>query len=297
MAKRLLVGSVYASSEQRQREWFELQSEYLSKTTSDYDHVVVVNHPDTSAFDDHVKVVYKLDSDPTRIHGSQLHLDALNELHKYFLSVQDDYDCFLFLDNDAFPIRKNWEPLLANKMSSGQLTGRADRVKEIAVILRPEICEFRWHASVLYATKEGLRNLEFIFSPMHYLAGMGKDLLGNIEDDIHINYQATQVRDSVLPLVRTNQYNLHPVAFGIYYDMFYHHTFGSEHGVKTNSTPFDSLRNVGKYGYGDFYANKDYPYREIYAELMTDPVSFIAKLGGWSVDEYAEVAGVANVAR
>lgn len=288
MSKRLLVGSVYASSEQRQQEWFSLQSEYLAKTTNDYDHVVVVNHSDTSAFEGHVEVVYSLANDPTKIHGSTLHLSALKELHKYFLSVQNDYDCFLFLDNDAFPIRKDWEPLLASKMEQQACD------KEIAVILRTEICEFRWHASVLYATREGLRNLEFKFSSMDYLAGMGKDLLGNVENDIHLNYQATQARDSVLPLVRTNQYNLHPVAFGIYYDMFYHHTFGSEHGIKESSSPFNSLRNVGKYGYGDFYADKDYPYREIYAELMADPVSFIAKLGGWSVDEYAKVSGSAN---
>ena len=289
MSKRLLVGSVYASSSQRQQEWFRLQSEYLAETTNDYDHVVVVNHTDTSAFDGKVKVIGSSGADPTKEHESLLHLGALLQLHKYFLSVQDDYDCFLFLDNDAFPIRMNWEPLLLDKMLAGNTIK-----KEIAVVVRPEICEFRWHASVLYATKPGLRNLEFKFSPMDYLAGMGKDFLGNIEHDIHINYQSTRLRSLVLPLMRTNQYNLHPVAFGIYYDMFYHHTFGSEHGLQQYVGPFESLRNVGKYGYGDFYADKDYPYREIYAELMADPTRFIAKLGGWSVDDYAEVAGIAN---
>ena len=296
MSKRLLVGSVYASSEQRQREWFELQSAYLAKTTNDYDHVVVVNHPDTSAFDGQVKVIESQGTDPEKDHESLLHLNALVQLHKYFLSVQDEYDCFLFLDNDAFPVRKDWEPLLSEKMLSGQLMGHRAPVKEIAVVVRPEICEFRWHASVLYATKTGLRNLDFRFSTMDYLAGMGKDFLGNPEHDIHINYQSTKLRSLVLPLMRTNQYNLHPVAFGIYYDMFYHHTFGSEHGIQQYVEPFDSLRNVGKYGYGDFYADKDYPYRDIYVELMSDPTSFIARLGGWSTDEYAEVAGIANVA-
>jgi len=278
MSKRLLVGSVYASGNDRQQEWFGLQSAYLESTTQDFDHVIYVNHSDVRAFNG-VKVIGIAEADPTKTHGSVLHLNALRGLHRYFLSVQDDYDTFLFLDNDAFPIRKDWEHILSSKMED----------RDIAVIVRPELCEFRWHASVLFTTKNGLNNLVFEFSHMRYLAEMGKDFLGNTENDIHINYQAAHLRDKVFPLIRTNMYNVHPVACGVYYDMFYHHTFGSEHGLKADVKPFESLRYGGKYGYGDFYTDAAYPYREFYAALMRDAPKFIGNLAGWSKSAYAEV--------
>jgi len=282
MSKSLLVGSVYASSEKQQVEWFELQSRYLAATTHDFDHVVFVNHPDVSAFSDKVQVVGNCTADPTRTHCSKLHLQALNGLLDYFMSVRDLYDSFLFLDNDAFPVRCNWQDVLRNKMAGA----------DVAVIVRPEMCELRWHASVLFANKGGLNDLEFKFSPMHYLGSRGKDLLGNVEDDIHINYQAEELRSRVFPLVRTNQYNVHPIACGVYYDMFYHHTFGSEHGVKDDHQPFSSLRYGGKYGYGSLYTDPGYRYREFYHSLMEDPATFIGKLAGWSPEEYPKIRGV-----
>ena len=80
MSKSLLVGSVYASGEKQQMEWFELQSRYLAATTRDFDHVVFVNHPDVSAFSDKVQVVGNCTADPARTHCSKLHLQALNGL-------------------------------------------------------------------------------------------------------------------------------------------------------------------------------------------------------------------------
>ena len=284
MSKSLLVGSVFASTQPQQVEWLELQSRYLAATTHNFDHVVFVNHADTAAFDGKVKVIGNLKDDPTKIHSSVLHLQGLNCLRDYFLSAQDSYDGFLFLDNDAFPVRKGWQSVLQHKMAAA----------DIAVIVRPEMCEFRWHVSVLFVNKGGLNDLEFKFSPMHYLGSMGKDFLGNVEDDLHINYQSADMRDRVFPLLRTNQYNVHPVACGVYYDMFYHHTFGSEHGVKVERQPFASLRHGGKYGYGNFYTDPQYRYREFYSSLMEDPTGFIGKLAGWSKEEYPEIAGVVH---
>jgi len=292
MSKRLLVGSVYANSSKQQQEWFQLQSAYLQATTQDFDQVAFVNYSDTSGFDGKVKVVGSLTKNPVEIHDSAVHLNGLKGLQEYFLSVQNEYDRFLFLDSDAFPIRKNWEALLSRKMGGS---------KEIAVMVRPELCEFRWHVAVLYTTRIGLNNLEFKFSKMSYLAEMGKDFLGRVENDVHINYQAANLRDKVFPLMRTNQYNVHFVVCGIYYDMFYHHAFGSERGQKQTRpgkhrlTPHKSLRQGGKYSYGDFYADPNYPYKEFYANLMANPSSFINKLAGWSQSEYPEVGSISVI--
>ena len=289
MSKRLLVGSVYANSSKQQQEWFQLQSAYLQATTQDFDQVAFVNYSDTSGFDGKVKVVGSFVENPVPMNDSAVHLNGLKGLQKYFLSVQNEYDRFLFLDSDAFPIRKNWEALLSQKMGGP---------KEIAVMVRPELCEFRWHVAVLFTTRIGLNNVEFKFSKMHYLAEMGKDFLGHVEKDVHINYQAANLRDKVFPLMRTNQYNVHFVVCGIYYDMFYHHAFGSERGQKQTLpgkhrlTPHKSLRHGGKYSYGDFYADPNYPYKEFYANLMSNPSSFINKLAGWSQSEYPEVGSI-----
>jgi len=298
VAKRLLVGSVYANSSKQQQEWFQLQSAYLKATTCDFDHVIFVAHSDASAFDGKVKVVGTLSDDPINMHDSEVHLRGLIGLQDYFRSVQSEYDRFLFLDSDAFPIRKNWEALLSEKM-----VGRCcpeSQTKEIAIVVRPELCEFRWHPSVIFATRDGLNNLEFRFSKMTYLDALGKDFLGHVEHDVHVNYQEPQLRGRVLPLMRTNQHNVHFVACGVYYDMFYHHTFGAERGQKQQQprkyrlTPWKSLRGGGKYGYGDFYADSRYLYKEFYAELMANPSSFINKLAGWSQSEYPEIGCISK---
>ena len=298
MAHKLLVGSVYANSSKQQQAWFQLQSAYLQATTQNFDQVAFVNYSDTSAFDDKVKVVGSLPEDPLHMHDSLVHLKGLIGLHNYFLSVQNEYDRFLFLDSDAFPIRKNWEPLLSDKMCGHCCP--ASQTKEIAVMVRPELCEFRWHIAVLYTTRAGLNNLEFRFSELNYLASLGKDFLGHVEHDVHINYQESALRDRVFPLMRTNQYNLHFVACGVYYDMFYHHAFGTERGQKQlrpdkyRLTPHDSLRNGGKYGYGDFYSDPIYPYKAFYEDLMANPSVFINKLAGWAQSEYPVVESVSK---
>lgn len=298
MASKLLVGSVYASSSKQQQEWYQLQLAYLQATTQNFDHVVFVNSSDASAFVDKANVIGTLSDDPLHMHDSSVHLNGLISLHKYFRSVQNEYDSFLFLDSDAFPIRKNWEKVLSEKMV-GRCCPTAEE-KEIAVIVRPELCEFRWHASVLFATRAGLNKLEFRFSKMNYLDALGKDFLGHSEHDIHINYQEASLRDKVFPLLRTNQHNLHFVACGVYYDMFYHHTFGTGRGQKQSRpdkyrlTPHDSLRHGGKYGYGDFYVDPAYPYKAFYEDLMANPSVFINKLAGWSQSEYPAIESISK---
>lgn len=300
MSKRLLVGSVYASSEPTEMKWFLLKTAYLDATTQDFDHVVHVNESDVGAFEKHVEVIGNMRGvDVTALHGSALHVRGLQSLHNYFISVQDKYDRFLFLDGDAFPIRKNWESLLSEKMSISHSVSSC--AKDIAVVLRPELCEFRWHGCVLFTTRAGLNNVQFQFKNMKYLSEWGKDFLGNFEHDIHINYQAPALRDRVYPLMRTNQLNIHPAACGVYYDMFYHHAFGSMHGPRRGrfqklgkDVPFQSLREGGKYGYGSLYTDPDYPYEEFYSDLMADPTSFINKLAGWSQSEYPEAREISS---
>ena len=275
---KLLVGSVFASGEQQQIDWFNLQRDFLDLTTPDYDHCIYVAHPDVSAFKGKSLVVGNRQSDPSQIHCSVLHLEGLRCLHHYFLTQLGNYDAFLFLDSDAFPVQKNWMTKLVRSMCE-QRTKR-----DCAAIVRTELCEMRYHASVLFLLPQALADLEFLFGEMRGLEG--QDLLGYQENDIHINYQYAPDRHRVLPLLRTNQYNVHPVACGIYYDMFYHHAFGSEHGIKVDTEPFKSLRHVGKHSYGLGWSGGHYDFRSLYNRIMTMPGEFVEKLAGWS-DNYA----------
>jgi hypothetical protein len=88
--------------------------------------------------------------------GSRAHQQTLNILSDVFERQKDNYRYFLFLDCDAFPIRKDWLPILVAKME--------EQKAEIAAIVRPENCELRLHASILLAKPEALSNLNFIVS-------------------------------------------------------------------------------------------------------------------------------------
>jgi hypothetical protein len=55
---------------------------------------------------------------------------------------------------------------------------------------------------------------------------LGTDLVGNEERDVGIEHFESH-RKEVFTLVRSNQFNVHPVMCGVYYDMFYHHGLGS----------------------------------------------------------------------
>jgi hypothetical protein len=278
---KLLVGSVYASGEPQQLEWLGLQKQFLNKTTEDYDLCAYVSHPDISEFKD-VNVIANRADDPRETHCSILHVEGLRCLRDYFVTQKDNYDAFLFLDSDAFPVKQDWLPTLVTRM--GQQTHK----KDCAAIVRAELCEMRYHASVLFCLPAALDGLQFLFGQVTNGGVEGQDLLGNYENDIHISYQRSPDRCRVFPLLRTNRYNIHPVACGIYYDMFYHHAFGSEHGVKKNTEPFQSLRNAGKYGYGIDWSGGSYDFRDLYNRIMDTPSEFVRRLGGWS-DNYAWV--------
>ena len=123
MGKRLLVGATFRDAHPDQVEWLALQLKFLQATTSDFDHVSFVNgkgsHSDSetttlgdiAAFDAYPTEVIGLGEARTQREPSPTsaqHIDALSGLLSYFKTKRHDYDYFLFLDNDAFPIRKGW---------------------------------------------------------------------------------------------------------------------------------------------------------------------------------------------
>jgi hypothetical protein len=277
--KKLLVGSVFADDTPMQQKWLDLQLLFLAHTTHDFDHVVVLSDGKTNDyFEQKTKVIIPGDTSPK---GSDAHCNGLNLLLEYFRNKSDDYENFLFLDADAFPIKQNWLPVLLKKMEPMErddpITGAFLPIKskwrdyDVASVVRSENLEIRLHASVLFAKKKALSNMTFNFGHV------GNDLLGNIENDVHIPFYQNEFRNLALPLIRTNKNNIHPLACGIYYDMFYHHACGSGRDFHmrasghylTNIIP--AILNTS--GFTD--------------QLMKSPCDFIKNLAGWNPSRYA----------
>jgi hypothetical protein len=260
--KELLIGSCFLDDSPLQRQWLDLQLKFIRATTKEFDHVIVVSHEvKGDAFADNSLVIHPLEKF-TELGGSRAHQQSLNILADFFERKQDEYKYFLFLDCDAFPIRKNWLSILTDKMPH----------HEIATLVRPENLERRLHSSVLFAKKEALPNLQFPATELGY------NLAGEMERDINPPYYQER-RNLVLSLVRSNKIEYHPVGCGVYFDMFYHHSNGS--GCKYNETVSQK--------YWDHVVD---PIEDLYdftEMLMNDPNMFVKKLAGWNPDEYAVV--------
>ncbi len=278
--KNLLVGSVFVNCSPIQRKWLEIQLHFLKATTDDFDHVVVVSQGDVS---DEFKYLTKtLEPRDKTLQGSPSHEQGLNTLLEYFKERRDQYKNFLFLDSDAFPIRTQWMGTLLQKMQPPAQFGDSgmysvsqkvkDRTFEVAAVLRCENLESRLHASVLFAKNEALDHLSFVYTT-------GKDLLGWPEEDIFVPVYQNERRHFAFPLLRTNKYNLHPLACGIYYDCFYHHCCGSGRPFHLRASDDYLAKIVMPMDNLNLYTEK----------LMEDPEEFVSKLAGWNPNRYAKL--------
>lgn len=281
--KKLLVGSVFANDSPSQQRWLNLQLKFFEATTNDFDHVVVVSDGFTNEyFSSKTKVLVPEDTAPK---ASDAHYRGLNLLRFYFQSVKDQYENFIFIDADAFPIKQNWIGSLLSKMSpedrvdmqSGFFMTNKKKGKDydIAAVLRSENLETRLHASVLFCKKHALQDITF------ELGSVGNDLAGNVESDVYIPAYQFNKRANAFPLIRTNKCNVHPLACGIYFDMFYHHACGS-------GRPFNLRAS-------DHYLKSFIPSQTSVSsfteKLMDNPCDFVHTLAGWNTNRYANFEG------
>jgi hypothetical protein len=81
-----------------------------------------------------------------------------------------------------------------------------------------------------------------------------------------------EIGEEVLPLLRTNRVNLHPLVAGVYHHLFYHHAAGSR--------GFD-FRLIKDYNYCNHWINNDTHAEfgeQIFNALIRDPDGFVEKL-------------------
>jgi hypothetical protein len=205
----LLVGTVFIDASEWQQQWFDLQWRFLSGTTRNFDHVTVMSDgSQPSQFADRSTILSSGSASTSNI----AHSHGLRLLLEHFRSRASEYDYFLFIDSDAFPVQPGWLEFLSLKIG-----GRYD----IAVAMRPENLENRLHASILVAKREALQHLSF------EVTTVGMDLAGAEETDVTIPVYQSERRARAFPLLRSNVVNLHPLLCGLYYDLFYHNGCGS----------------------------------------------------------------------
>jgi hypothetical protein len=275
--KDLLIGTVYANDLGLQPGWLDLQLKFIAGTTKNYDHVAVVTEGTTNDyFSQRTKVIIPKD---TSLRWSEAHLQGLQTLAEYFRQHQNEYANFLFIDSDAFPIRKQWLGDLTMKMKpseffdeSGHALKSRGKAREVAIALRAENLESRYHASVLFVKGEAIEYVDFIIGNTP-----DKDLLGDREADIYLPTYQIHRKDQVFPLMRSNQVNVNPVACGIYYDMFYHHCCGSGRGFRVRGRSYWNRVVEPLEDLADFTD-----------ELFATPEDFVNRLAGWNPNRYLQ---------
>lgn len=200
MKNNILIATAYNS---RSFVWFELQKKYIFRSTiSDFDYVIFNNSKIEFESNDAKVINYNCEKS-----GSEQHLDACNMILRYF-NENSQYTHCLIIDSDAFPIMKNWDIFLDQKIKDSNFN--------IACPIRFENLDIFYHPCVVFFNRQGSYELSFNYSSM-------KNLMNYECKEFMVNSK----NGKVFPLLKTNKYSPHPIISCIYYDMFYHHGFGS----------------------------------------------------------------------
>ena len=180
------------------------------------------------------------------------HTFALTSLLSYFQA--HEYENYLILDSDCWPVRKGWLELLLKKM--GQFP--------FAAPYRIENLDLFPHPSAFFIKGQHIRDNRLDFQR----DGLFLNNLLNISiADVGSSVPAS----AVFPLIRSNRKNPHPVFSAIYYDIFYHHGCGSR--VKRTRTD-----EFNYYGHMISFEESIRKEEELYDLLVKNPRSFIETL-------------------
>lgn len=253
---KIAIGTIFSNDDHSQRMWFDLQLKFLEATTANFDHYTVLFNKKTDYFDQRTNIIHDKNG---KVRNSQAHVVGLKYLLETFKS-KNQYEYFLFLDSDAFPIRINWINLLVERM---------EKSYEIAVPIRFENLEQRLHASILFAKPSALHHLDFA------CRNIGSDLLQGSENDVTIGPYQDQRRRSAYILMRSNKFSVNPLLCGIYSDMFYHHCCGS-----------GRTYNMRGREYWSHVAPVNTDPQKFTEDLMQNPEDFVSKLAGWNPKFY-----------
>lgn len=248
MNKKILIMTVYAPSDYNHY-WYKLQKYFIQKNTAiPYDFKIIANNVDTDLFE----------PDEVAINNNSNigHPKGIRQIINY-MKDSNDYSGYLLLDSDCFPVRQGWHEILDQQMLKLN--------KCIAAPIRFENLDLFPHPCSVYMKQSAIieEKINFDYAVIKNLMGDGIDEVGG---------NMLSVIDDVMPLLRTNRVNLHPVAAGIYHHLFYHHGAGSR------GFDFRLLKMYEYYNHWiDNKSQADYG-EQLMKALVVDPDGFIDKL-------------------
>jgi hypothetical protein len=199
----VMVGTV-ASPSLRNEGWKTLQSLFLSKSES----VKISKFVSCSRVDPEIWASegYTVVSSTKTNFGRAY---AIMKLVEYF--KESNFDWLLLLDSDAFPFAPDWFRICTSMMEN--------RGKFGVSVVRHENFENTPSPCVFFVNRAILK-LGLSFDAVESI-----NPLGDTVEDITVT--SPQIRDSLIPLIRTNKINYHPLFGGTYGRMFYHHGAGN----------------------------------------------------------------------
>lgn len=295
--KKLLVASIYTPISYNNN-WLDTQLKFFNLTTKDYDFGVFCNSIDPKFFEnDAIVLGYQGPKELGEHWSNQEYMPEDEELDKsyrkyhydmrvayfkimdYFREHADEYENFLMCDCDIFPVHPQWQQILDHRLETTN--------RWYSSLLRGENFETYPWLGMFYIKGEHIHEDIPDWFPREYENSFGEVYreFGAGRNKTHHNGESIWY-----PLIRSNVVNLHPVRFGIYNHLFYHHLKGSWNKDDIHLKP--ELTKFAKFelrGYYDHYIPREsHPKiaQHCHARLMQEPEKFICSLMGVDPDEW-----------
>lgn len=209
--------------------WIDIQSRYFEKfIKAPYAVFACLNGIEVTPHQD--KFDY-INTDKIKDHGTKLNLLA----EKIITQANDD-DLIMFVDGDAFPI--------------ADINALADKYMPqyplLAVQRKENLGDMQPHPCFCLTSVKFWKTIKGDWQKGSYT---WKNAEGRDVNDVGGTLLKILHEGGIdwLPLNRSNQLNLHPVMFGIYHDVVYHHGMGFRRPAsridRLNSPGFDQRRN------------------------------------------------------
>lgn len=294
--KKLLVASIYTLVS-KANGWFEIQNKFLDLTTKDYDFGIFCNNIDPRYFPSDALIIGRHDNDDLKKYfdnkeyqpddedlgwHERYHYDirvAYFKIMDYFREHTGEYENFLLIDSDIFPVHPHWQYVLTKRMEATN--------RWYAALLRGETFEnYPWLGCFYIRGQYIHEDIPDWFPRKHEnLWGTKYREFGTCRNKTHCDGESIWY-----PLIRSNVVNLHPLRFGIYNHLFYHHLKGSwnkhDPNFKAELTVNSTPELLGYYDHYMHMKSHALIAEHCHERLMKEPKEFIAQLMGVDAEEW-----------
>ncbi|MCF7979214.1 MAG: hypothetical protein K9L82_14580 [Chromatiaceae bacterium] len=201
--------------------WLQVQHRYLSKHIDAPFRI----HSYVNGFDPSLaqSLHHRVECEPIKSHP-----DKLNRLAATASQEAADTDWLIFIDSDAFPIA----PLV------DYLTAKLNDYPLVAIRRDENHGDCQPHPSFCATTMGVWREIDGDWNRGHQWKNSKGELISDVGANVLAALETRQL--PWFPMRRSNRSNLHPVFFGIYDDLVYHHGAGSR-GALSRADNFKGL--------------------------------------------------------